>query len=170
MDIKRMNKTKRKGAYLRITEKQDKDLHCLQKRQGGRVLRFWQSLSFFSFCCYVTLFLAFDSMGMGMPSLYGQPKQSAHKLTKGKKMHYGYMDPKGALIRIYLSGMVCDFCARAMEKIMKKRKEVAGLNVSLEKRYVELSLKKGYKMANKLLKKLVGDAGYNVVRIHRQRR
>jgi Mg2+/Co2+ transporter CorB len=46
------------------------------------------------------------------------------------------------IIDVATNGMVCDFCAQAIEKVFMKRKEVQGINVDLNNQRVVIYLKK----------------------------
>ena len=70
-------------------------------------------------------------------------------------------------IQIKVKGMVCDFCARSLEKVFKKQKGFAGIDVNLELGRVVLSLKPTANLPDQQVKKLIKDAGYNVSSIQR---
>lgn len=66
-----------------------------------------------------------------------------------------------------INGLVCDFCARALEKVFDKRDEVTGIDVNLDTKLVTIGLKKGADIDDATITKLITDAGYNVVKINR---
>lgn len=66
-----------------------------------------------------------------------------------------------------INGLVCDFCARALEKVFGKRDEVTGIDVNLDTKLVTIGLKKGANIDDATITKLITDAGYNVVEIRR---
>ncbi len=70
-------------------------------------------------------------------------------------------------ILIEVNGLVCDFCARALEKIFYKQDGVEGVDVNLDKHIVTLETTEKAKLTNDVITKLVTDAGYNVVNIQR---
>jgi hypothetical protein len=70
-------------------------------------------------------------------------------------------------IAVEINGLVCDFCARALEKVFGKREEVSGIDVNLDTKLVTIGLKKGTDIDNSTITKLITDAGYNVVKINR---
>lgn len=72
-------------------------------------------------------------------------------------------------ITVYLKGMVCDFCARGLEKSFGKRKEVAGISVSLEKGKINVHLEAGKNLSDKTITKIITNNGYNVVKIERSK-
>lgn len=66
-----------------------------------------------------------------------------------------------------INGLVCDFCARALEKVFGKRDEVTGIDVNLDTKLVTIGFKKGADIDDATITKLITDAGYNVVEIKR---
>jgi copper chaperone CopZ len=76
--------------------------------------------------------------------------------------------PAPAKLVMTVDGLVCDFCARSIEKMMGKRKEVSGVAVDLDKGLVSLGLRPGQDIPDATLKKVMLDAGYTVTGIKRQ--
>ena len=70
-------------------------------------------------------------------------------------------------INIKVSGLVCDFCARSLEKVFLKRGDVGGINVDLGKGSVAVAMKPGLNIDDATLTKLITDSGYSVKAIHR---
>lgn len=68
-------------------------------------------------------------------------------------------------IDIDVNGLVCDFCARAIEKVFSKREEVAVIDVNLNKGKIVIATKDGKSIDNPTLTKLITDSGYDVVKI-----
>ncbi len=68
----------------------------------------------------------------------------------------------GSLVEVSVLGMVCDFCATALNKTMGRREEVAAVNVDLDTKRMDVVLKQGETMDNETLTKLVESAGYKV--------
>lgn len=66
---------------------------------------------------------------------------------------------------IQVNGLVCDFCARALEKVFGKQDAVAGITVDLDKALVVVTMKPGQIMDKATLTSLITDAGYSVVAI-----
>ena len=71
------------------------------------------------------------------------------------------------IIKIHVNGLVCDFCARSIEKIFSKKKAVASINVSLEKMLITVSFKNGKNLSDDIIKQLILDSGYEVTEISR---
>jgi hypothetical protein len=70
-------------------------------------------------------------------------------------------------ISVQINGLVCDFCARALEKVFGARSEVSGIDVNLDTKLVTIGLKKGSDIDDAVITKLITDAGYNVIQINR---
>ena len=52
----------------------------------------------------------------------GENHSSEHRLKLDYKASVGTIDPNGEIIRVNVKGLVCDFCARAIEKVFMKEK------------------------------------------------
>lgn len=70
-------------------------------------------------------------------------------------------------IQIKANGLICDFCARALEKMFGQRDDVAGIDVDLDKGTVTVAMKPGQTLDDETLKQLITDSGYNVTDIKR---
>ena len=70
-------------------------------------------------------------------------------------------------ITLNVSGLVCDFCARAIEKVFMRQEGVTAVNVDLDNGKVTLDLKPGAAIDDKTLNKLMADSGYTVTGIQR---
>lgn len=74
---------------------------------------------------------------------------------------------KGELVVVKVNGMVCDFCARAVNKVFERRPEVAKVSVDLDSQTLSVTLKAGASMPDATLTGLIKDAGYALVSIER---
>lgn len=72
-------------------------------------------------------------------------------------------------IKASVNGMVCGFCATGIEKTFKAQLEVQTVNVDLAKKLVTIRTKEGKTIDDAKLKKLIGNAGYSVVAIAREK-
>jgi len=70
-------------------------------------------------------------------------------------------------IDVNVNGLVCDFCAQALEKVFNARDEVNGISVDLSNHLVAIDLKDGANIPDDEVKKLITDSGYDVVEIKR---
>jgi hypothetical protein len=73
----------------------------------------------------------------------------------------------GAPVVVDVLGVVCDFCATAMNKIFSKRGEVAAIYVDLDKKTLSLVINDGLDLSDKQIEKLAKQAGYRIAAIRR---
>lgn len=73
------------------------------------------------------------------------------------------------ILKISVNGLVCDFCARSIEKLFRKKKSVESINVDLENMLITIYLKKGKNINNTTVTQLIKDSGYDVTEINRDR-
>ena len=67
-------------------------------------------------------------------------------------------------IYAYVNGLVCEFCARALEKTIGNQEEVKSINVDLKQKVVIVNLLMERLEEEKLIS-LINDAGYDVTEI-----
>jgi mercuric ion binding protein len=72
-------------------------------------------------------------------------------------------------IQATVNGMVCGFCATGIEKTFKTQPEVKAVDVDLENKLVTIHTREGQTIDDSKIKKLLGNAGYSVVRIVRKK-
>ncbi len=75
----------------------------------------------------------------------------------------------GEVVKIGVNGMVCDFCARAIEKVFTKQEAVEAINVNLSDKMITATMKDGQTLDDETITKLVNDSGYAIVDIHREK-
>ena len=73
------------------------------------------------------------------------------------------------VLNISVNGLVCDFCARSIEKLFSKKESVKSINVNLEQMLITISLKKGKNLNDDIITKVITDSGYDVREIRRDR-
>jgi len=83
----------------------------------------------------------------------------AYQSTAFADQHKAYVD---------VNGLVCDFCARALEKVFSKQDEVASIDVDLGEKVITIEFKGDQQLEDERISKLVQDSGYSVVAIRRQ--
>lgn len=71
-------------------------------------------------------------------------------------------------IKISVNGLVCDFCARAVEKVFGKQDAVESVHVDLTTKLVTAVMKDGQTLSDDAIKALITNAGYNLVEIKRE--
>ena len=85
------------------------------------------------------------------------------------------LDPKNKIenddkkINVFVNGLVCDFCARSIEKIFKKDDSVSDIEVNLEKMLITIYVNENKILNDKTIKKLINDSGYDVTEIYRDK-
>ena len=77
------------------------------------------------------------------------------------------LDAGGEPIVVDVLGVVCDFCAKAMNKTFGKRDEIAAVYVDLDTKALNLVTRPAMTMTDETLVKLVKKAGYKAADIRR---
>lgn len=113
--------------------------------------------AFFTLCAAIAL-----------ASMTSLPAYADHTAGLPEKIQAGTVNKAGTLINIGVNGLVCDFCARTLEKVFMKRSDIAGIDVSLDDSRILVSLKDKADIDDDTLRKLVTDAGYNISSITRK--
>tara|TARA_B100000530_G_C15699088_1_gene385201 strand:+ start:51 stop:362 length:312 start_codon:yes stop_codon:yes gene_type:complete len=73
------------------------------------------------------------------------------------------------VLNISVNGLVCDFCARSIEKLFSKKESVKSINVNLEDMIITINLKKGKKLNDNIIRQVINDSGYDVTEINRDK-
>ncbi len=102
---------------------------------------------------FLTLALAIATSG-----LFVSPAMASHK---------GKDHPPLYTITVNVNGLICDFCARAVEKILYKREGVEGVDVNLDTHIVKIDVAEGKTISDEDITKMITEAGYNVTKITR---
>ena len=71
------------------------------------------------------------------------------------------------VVNVSVNGLVCDFCARSIEKLFNKEDSVKKVNIDLERMLITINLKQGRNLSNNIIRELVMDSGYDVIEINR---
>jgi len=74
----------------------------------------------------------------------------------------------GGTITVDVNGLVCDFCARALEKVFGKQEAVDTIGVDLDTKVITIHMKDGQNLDDETITSLINDSGYNVEEIHRE--
>ena len=72
-------------------------------------------------------------------------------------------------ITIHVKGLVCDFCARSVEKTFSKAEVVEHIKVDLDKGLIELQLTEGITLSDEKIQKLIKASGYALESIERNK-
>mgnify|MGYP003385969618 CR=1 FL=1 len=70
-------------------------------------------------------------------------------------------------VNIKVNGLVCDFCARSVEKLFGDRQEVAGIKINLDAGQIDIDMKAGKSIDDPTLNKLIKDSGFDITNIKR---
>ena len=72
-------------------------------------------------------------------------------------------------VKITVKGMVCAFCAQGIKKSFRAVESVETVEVDLDKKLVTVATKKDQTLNDQQVKKIIIDAGYDVVSIVRSK-
>ena len=78
-----------------------------------------------------------------------------------------YAEHTGGTVRVHVNGLVCDFCARALDKVISKEDAVEDINVNLDTKIITIHLKEGQNLEDDKIINMVKDSGYDVREINR---
>ena len=95
---------------------------------------------------------------------FAEMDHSKHDMAKTEQVKV--IDQKGDA-HVSVNGLVCDFCARALEKTFGKKDEVKSIDVNLETKIVTVNFNEGQTLDDETLTQIITDSGYNVEGIHR---
>ena len=70
-------------------------------------------------------------------------------------------------VNVQVNGLVCDFCARALEKVFTQRDEVKAIAVDLDKGNVTITMQPDRTIDDTTLNQLITDSGYTISAIER---
>ena len=113
---------------------------------------------------FMTLFFAFQSHAQHGEHEHNHEGQVVESPAASNDMENAACEDT---IDIKVSGLVCDFCARSLEKVFLKRGDVAGINVDLGKGSIVVAMKPGLTIDDATLTKLITDSGYSVNAVQR---
>lgn len=68
----------------------------------------------------------------------------------------------GGTVLVDVNGLVCDFCARALEKVFGKEAAVENIDVNLDDKVITINFNPDQSLDDETITKLITDAGYNV--------
>lgn len=71
-------------------------------------------------------------------------------------------------IDIKVKGLVCDFCARAMEKTLQRTGKTEDIEIDLNKGQVRIETRAGQSMTDQEIEQAITDSGYHLVEISRE--
>jgi copper chaperone CopZ len=74
----------------------------------------------------------------------------------------------GEVVHVKVLGLVCDFCAKTIDKVFIDTGKVESTKVDLDNALVTLNMKDGQVLEDELIKAKITEAGYEVQNIHHQ--
>ena len=101
------------------------------------------------------------------PFSFSHGNSGEHRLKMDYKASVGSVDPNGKTIKVNVNGLVCDFCARALEKVFMKEKSVSGLTVNLKAKEIKIFTKKNMDLEDDIIEERIKYSGYIVSSIER---
>ena len=96
--------------------------------------------------------------------VFAEMDHSTHDTAQAQQVKM--TDQKGDA-HVSVNGLVCDFCARALEKTFGKKDEVKSIDVNLETKIVTVNFNEGQSLDDETITQIITDSGYNVEGIHR---
>lgn len=116
----------------------------------------------------LTLLLTLTVMSLGQPVLAEMMHGMDHAAhAKAGDMDGGAVADLSGDVHVNVNGLVCDFCAQALNKTFGKYEEVKAINVNLETKIVTVNFNDDKTLDDATITKIITDAGYNVEKIHR---
>ena len=79
----------------------------------------------------------------------------------------GQRAPIAADAVVSVNGLVCDFCAQAIEKSFRRRAEVNDIRVDLTAKLVSIDFKPNLNLDDTAIRQIVTNAGYTVTNVRR---
>lgn len=86
-------------------------------------------------------------------------------LTFPASAHHVPTHPHDVTIKV--NGLICDFCARTLEKTFGARSEIEKINVDLDTHEVAVDFKPGNSLPNEDISSMITNSGYAIVEIIR---
>ena len=71
-------------------------------------------------------------------------------------------DDKSSTVYAYVNGLVCDFCARALEMTIGKKDAVKAIKVNLKDKVITINFNNNQRLEDSVITQLINDAGYTV--------
>jgi len=91
----------------------------------------------------------------------------AHAVLTHTDDIHAALEKGGEPIVADVMGVVCDFCALAMNKIFSKREEIAAVYVDLDTKALNLVLVPGATLSDGTIEELAVQAGYRITAVRR---
>lgn len=73
----------------------------------------------------------------------------------------------GGTVYVKVNGLVCDFCAQAIDKVFDKQEAVKSIHVDLDSKVITIHFNKDRQLDDETITRLIKDSGYDVRKIRR---
>ena len=83
---------------------------------------------------------------------------------------YSLSNDLSSTVYAYVNGLVCDFCARALEKTIGKNDAVKSIKVDLRDKIITINFNENKKLDNSIIEQLIAEAGYSVREITNEKK
>ena len=83
---------------------------------------------------------------------------------------YSLSNDRISTVYAYVNGLVCDFCARALEKTIGKNDAVKSIKVDLRDKIITINFNENKKLENSIIEQFIADAGYSVREITNEKK
>ncbi|MCI5047940.1 MAG: heavy-metal-associated domain-containing protein [Aquisalinus sp.] len=74
---------------------------------------------------------------------------------------------EGRVVQAEVIGMVCDFCAQSLKKVLGRKDAVSSVDISLETKLITIILNEGMALSDEEIAEAVNWAGYELAGIVR---
>jgi copper chaperone CopZ len=64
-----------------------------------------------------------------------------------------------------VNGLVCDYCARSLEKVFLKHEAVEFIDVDLDEKVITIHFNEGKRLDHETITQLITDSGFDVLKI-----
>lgn len=68
----------------------------------------------------------------------------------------------GGTVYADVNGLICDFCARALEKVFGREEAVDSIKVDMDSKVVTIHFNEGQTLGDDRIEELITDSGYDV--------
>ena len=116
-----------------------------------------KTLSIAILCISATAFMLFTSTSFADNA---KPMTAARMVAANPAL-------EGRLVEVQVNGMVCDFCAQSLIKVLQKKDSVEEVTISLETKLMIITQAQGKSISDEEVREAVNWAGYDTASIKR---
>jgi copper chaperone CopZ len=115
----------------------------------------------------LTILLTAITLSSTMPAFADHTGDDHSSHTEVEKTVKEVIAVQSGDVHISVNGLVCEFCARALEKLFGNKEEVKAIDVNLNDKVITINFNEGQTLDDEIITQLITDSGYNVETIHR---